>query len=342
MPSTGIAITIVPSPEHNLPSHPENVGRFQYFDELINNPEKYELLKLDPDQAPYEILQQVHPLEYLRALEDAVRKGPGFVDYGDTYITQESLQAAQNAVGGLISILSAIDNGLCEHGFALVRPPGHHATATQPMGFCLLNNVAIAARYAQELGFQKVMIVDFDVHHGNGTQAIFQDDPDILYFSTHQVGIFPGSGRLNEIGMGDGVGSIVNLPLPAGTGDQAIEVICAEILNPVADKFMPDLILVSAGFDAHWDDPLANLQFTIAGYHYFSDMLKTIALRHCDGKIIYVLEGGYNPKTLFDGVSSVLLSLSQEPPQDFPQDVAPLPEPPIESLLEDVKQIHAL
>jgi acetoin utilization deacetylase AcuC-like enzyme len=342
MPSTSIAITIVPSPEHNLPSHPENVARFQYFDQLINKPDKYEVLKVEPTVAPYEILQQVHPLEYLRALEQAVQKGPGFVDYGDTYVTQESLQAAQKAAGGLLNILTSIDNDVSEHGFALVRPPGHHATATQPMGFCLLNNVAIAARYAQELGFKKVMIVDFDVHHGNGTQAIFQGDPDVLYFSTHQVGIFPGSGQLSETGTGEGEGSIINLPLPARTGDRAIELICDEILIPAADKFMPDLILVSAGFDAHWDDPLANLQFTIAGYHHFSSVLKTIATRHCSGKIVYVLEGGYNPKTLFDGVSSVLLALFQEPAPDLPKDVAPLPEPSIDSLIAQVKQIHEL
>lgn len=342
MSSSSIAISIVPSPEHNLQSHPENVSRFQYFDQLINMPQGFEVLSVEPVRPTDEILESVHPREYIQTLAQAVKKGPGFIDHGDTYITQESLSAARKAVGGMLGVLNSIAAGNTDVGFALIRPPGHHATATQPMGFCLLNNVAIAARYAQGLRYKKVLIVDFDVHHGNGTQAIFDDDPDVLYFSTHQVGIFPGSGHIHEIGRGDGVGTSINVPLPAMAGDEAISTICNEILCPRATIFEPDILLVSAGFDAHWDDPLANLQFTIAGYHRISTVLKSIANDHCDGKILFVLEGGYNPKTLLDAIKSVLSALSGRPAPEIPGDVAPYTEPSIFSLVDQVRQIHNL
>lgn len=342
MTTPEIAIAIVPSSEHNLESHPENVGRFQFFHQLAGDADPYRLHQVDPLPAASEDLQRVHPLEYLQALERAVEDGPGFVDYGDTYITPDSFRAAQNAVGGLISVIQAIHQGSMENGLALIRPPGHHATANMPMGFCLLNNVAIAARYAQELGYRRVMIVDFDVHHGNGTQAIFQADPDIFYLSTHQVGIFPGTGHIHEVGIGAGEGSLVNLPLPPGAGDNAIRSICEQVLIPAAGKFQPELMLVSAGFDAHWNDPLANLQFTISGYHLFAEVLKSIANQYCSGKIIFVLEGGYNPQTLFRGVRSVLLALADQSPAEIPGDLPPLPEPTIESIIAQVRQIHDL
>jgi acetoin utilization deacetylase AcuC-like enzyme len=342
MSSENVVVSIVPSPEHNLQGHPENHSRFQYFDRLFDRSSNIQIDKLQPIEARDDLLQQVHPVEYLHALKDAVNKGPGFIDYGDTYITQDSYEAALSAVGGLLSVLTAIDESTSENGFALIRPPGHHATATQPMGFCLLNNVAIAARYAQMLGYQRIMIVDFDVHHGNGTQAIFQEDAEVSYFSTHQVGIFPGTGHLHEIGVGIGKGTIMNVPLPARCGDGAVELVCDELLIPFADKFKPDLLLVSAGFDAHWEDPLANLQFTLAGYHRFSTVLKSIAARHCMGKILYVLEGGYNPLTLLEGIRSVLLALSSQPAPDFPDDDPPFPEPTIVSLIDEAKQIHGI
>ncbi len=342
MSSSSIAISIVPSPEHNLQSHPENVTRCQYFDQLINKHQEFEVLSAEPARPTDEILESVHSREYIQALAQAVKRGPDYIDYGDTYITQESLRAARKAVGGMLGVLNSIATGNTDVGFALIRPPGHHASATQPMGFCLLNNVAIAARCAQGLGYEKVLIVDFDVHHGNGTQAIFDNEPDVLYFSTQQVGIFPGSGHVHEIGGGDGIGTSINVPLPAMAGDEAISTICTEILLPSAAIFEPDIVLVSAGFDAHWDDPLANLQFTIAGYHRISTVLKSIANDHCDGKILFVLEGGYSPKTLLNATKSVLLALSDRPAPEIPGDVAPYAEPSIFSLVDQVRQIHHL
>jgi acetoin utilization deacetylase AcuC-like enzyme len=342
MSSEKIAISIVPSPEHNLHSHPENHLRFQYFDRLFENYRGIELDTVDPIEVPDDVLQQVHPIEYLQALKDACKKGPGFVDYGDTYVTQDSYGTALRAVGGLLGVLAAIDENRFKNGFAMIRPPGHHATATQPMGFCLLNNVAVAARYAQLLGYQKIMIVDFDVHHGNGTQAIFQDDPDVLYISTHQVGIFPGTGHLHEVGVGAGKGTIINLPLPPKCGDSAIMLVCDELLVPAADRFKPNLLLVSAGFDAHWEDPLANLQFTLTGYHHLSTILKSIATQHCQGRILYALEGGYNPHTLLEGIKSVFHALSIQPAPDYADDIPPYPEPSIVSLIDEAKQIHGI
>lgn len=343
MSPSKIAISIVPSPEHNLQNHPENVGRFEYLDKLMEEEKAYVIHKVDRSSiALDQTIRKVHPSEYIQALTQAVKMGPGFIDYGDTYITQESLIAAFNAVEGTLSVLSAIHEGASEHGFALIRPPGHHATATQAMGFCLLNNIAIAARYAQDLGYKKVLIVDFDVHHGNGTQAIFQEDPRIVYFSTHQAGIFPGTGHVGESGENEGEGSIINVPLPPMAGDKAIELICDEILIPIADRFMPDILLVSAGFDAHWNDPLANLQFTIGGYHYFSSVLKAIAQRHCNGKVLFALEGGYNPNTLLNGVQAVFYALAEERLPEIAGDDARYAEPTIESLVANVKHIHSL
>lgn len=342
MSAPRLAYTRIRSPEHKIGMHPENPGRFQHFDRLEQSPYADRLLLLQSEPALREDVEAVHAGSYLQALEQACRQGPGFVDYGDTYVTPASFEAALDSAGGGIRVAQAVLNGEAEMGFALNRPPGHHATETQAMGFCLLNNIAIAARYAQKMGVNKVMIVDFDVHHGNGTQDLFESDPDVLYLSTHQSGIYPGTGKVHEVGVGAGEGSLVNIPLPARTGDEGFNKVVERIMIPVADRFQPDLLLISAGFDAHWNDPLAGLQLTTSGYHALATSLKEIADAHCDGRIVFFLEGGYDPEALAFNIDAVLRALFDIPLEEDPLGHAPKDEPGINTLLDEICEVHHL
>jgi acetoin utilization deacetylase AcuC-like enzyme len=337
-----IAFASVRSPEHHLDGHPENSNRFIHFDQLHALPISKKLLEIQPKLADEKTILQIHPSEYLAALQEAVKHGPGFLDYGDTYITQDSFQAAMMSAGGVLQVLEAILLDQVRGGFALVRPPGHHATHTRAMGFCLLNNIAIAARQAQKMGLEKILIVDFDVHHGNGTQDIFEADPSVFYLSSHQAGIFPGTGHLHEIGTGEGEGTNVNVPLPPRAGDQALTSIYGEILKPLAQRFQPEMIMVSAGFDAHWSDPLASLLLTKGGYYSIAQSLTSLADSLCEGRIMFVLEGGYDPKTLFECVSAVLSAMAGDLPLDDDTDESPYSEISIDSLLEQVATIHKI
>lgn len=342
MTGASIAYTLVPSPEHDLASHPENHARFAHIASRLSGPIGEHLLAIEPQPVAAQILTAVHPPAYLQALEQAVAQGPGTIDYAPTYVTTASYQSALNAAGGTIGVLNAILDGSARAGFAFVRPPGHHATASHAMGFCLLNNLALAARQAQRQGLRRVMIVDFDVHHGNGTQAITEDDPDILYLSTHQQGIYPGTGALTDTGQGAGEGSVINLPLPAGAGDQAFHEIFERIVEPAAARFVPDILLASAGFDGHWRDPLANLQLSGAGYHELGRRLGALADQHCQGRILFVLEGGYDPQALAHGAASILCALAGVAPPQDPIGPAPHPEPPVSRLIDNAIAIHSL
>lgn len=337
-----LAYTLVPSPEHNLASHPENVDRFRHFGRILETPFADRLLSIAPQQADEADLTAVHPLNYLQALEQAAARGPGYIDYAPTYVTPASYRSALEAAGSTLKVSEAVIGGQAEAGFALVRPPGHHATPTRPMGFCLLNNIAIATRRAQAHGLRRVMIVDFDVHHGNGTQEFFEEDPSVLYVSTHQAGIYPGSGALSDIGSGEGRGSVVNLPLPAGAGDLAFAQITEQLIEPLADRFRPEMLLVSAGFDAHWRDPLAGLQLSAEGYYHLAAQLRGVAEKWCQGRVVFALEGGYDPEALIGGVLACLYGLAGEPSPDDPLGPARDPEPDISRLLENAAAIHKI
>jgi acetoin utilization deacetylase AcuC-like enzyme len=337
-----IAYALVASPEHDLGSHPENHARFAHLLSTLQENVPGKLLHVEAGLASPEELSAVHPIGYLQALKEACAEGPGYVDYAPTYVTTGSFEAARAAAGGTLAVLEAVVGGRAASGLALIRPPGHHATPTRAMGFCLLNNIALAARRAQALGLRRVMIVDFDVHHGNGTQAATEADPDILYLSTHQWGIYPGSGAIDDLGPGEGRGSVYNIPLPGGAGDAAFAGIAERVIEPAAKRFRPEILLVSAGFDAHWRDPLAGLQLTIAGYHALGRALAAIAREHCEGRIVYVLEGGYDPEVLAHGVSAIALSLAGEPFLTDPLGSAPRPEPEVDSVLERVCVSHGL
>jgi acetoin utilization deacetylase AcuC-like enzyme len=337
-----IAFTIVASPEHNLPGHPENPRRFQHFHRLTEPPFSEQLLRVEPREDPVSAITSIHPPSYLEELEQAASRGPGFLDHGDTYVTPASYQAALEAVSGALSVVNAVIEGQATGGLALVRPPGHHTSATRPSGFCLLNNIAIATRYAQSHGYPRVAIVDFDVHHGNGTQALFEKDPSVLYISTHQYGIYPGTGSIQETGLGEGKGSVVNIPLPARAGDQAFEAVTEQVIEPITERFGPDILLISAGFDAHWNDPLASLQLSTTGYHQLGTSLLRMAKNLCENKIVYFLEGGYDPDDLWDNVLAILYSLKKEPMPADRLGPAPFAEANIENLIETLQSIHGL
>ena len=240
-------------------------------------------------------LFRVHTPEYLRIVLEDVADGLVVLSTGDTAIKGEAtLDAARRAAGGLLLAVDAVCTGRVENAFAVVRPPGHHATPSKGMGFCLFNNVALAARHAQSThGLERVLIVDWDVHHGNGTQETFYEDARVLFFDTHQSPLYPGSGHADETGRGAGEGFTINCPFPAGAGRREIVGAFRDRLVPAADRFRPQLVLVSAGFDSRDGDPLGRFTLTDADFAELTGIVREIADRHAGGRIVSTLEGGY-------------------------------------------------
>ncbi len=330
--------------DHDLPGHPENRRRLEGVVRLLTGRGLLARAQALPCAAiSDERLLRVHPAAHLQRVETLAQEGGGFLD-PDTYVRPASALAARLAAGGLSDLTLAVLAGEARNGLALIRPPGHHATATAAMGFCLYSNVALAARTAQaEHGVQRILIVDFDVHHGNGTQAIFYPDPDVVFFSTHQYPYYPGTGALGEIGLGAGRGATVNVPLPPGVGDAGYAAIYSQILWPLARRVRPQLILVSAGFDAHWDDPLASMALSLSGYAHLTRTLLDVAAELCQGKIVFALEGGYNLDVLAHGVLGTLtLLLDPAAPASDPFGPAPRPERDASAVIERVRAIHGL
>jgi len=297
---------------HNTGSHPENAAR------LISIMEGMEARNLTkntervlPVRASREQLEYVHTAAYVQQVEALSKRGGGMLD-PDTPVCSASYDIALLAAGGLIRAVDAVmdDSNPLKHVFALVRPPGHHANATRGRGFCIFNNVAIAAEYLKrEYGAKRILIADWDVHHGNGTQEIFFDDPSVLYFSTHQYPHYPGTGWVDEVGKGDGAGFTVNVPLPSGTDDAGYVYALTSILVPVAREFRPEFVLVSSGFDAHITDPLASMSVTSRGFGLFTDVIMAIAKELCNERIVLTLEGGYNLDAISESVLAVFKSL---------------------------------
>ncbi|XP_049402989.1 histone deacetylase 14, chloroplastic-like isoform X4 [Solanum stenotomum] len=266
---------------------------------------------------------------------------------GHNQTFQESLLAAGAGISLVDSVVAASRVSKDPPvAFALIRPPGHHAVPKGAMGFCVFGNIAIAARYAQRMhGLKRVFIIDFDVHHGNGTNDAFYEDPDIFFLSTHQAGSYPGTGKIDQIGSGNGEGLTLNLPLPGGSGDTAMRTVFDEVIVPCAQRFKPDIILVSAGYDAHLLDPLASLQFTTGTYYMLASSIKQLAEDLCGGRCVFFLEGGYNLSSLSNSVAESLRaflgdwSLASE--LDDPSYLHEEPLKKVKQIIEKVKHIHS-
>lgn len=291
--------------------HPESPERLEsVYGTLAQWPHGHRLTRIQPRLATREELLWVHSRDLLDRLTATV-DGTGQMLSADTQASPGSCLAARLAVGGLFAAMEKVVAGDLANAFALVRPPGHHAERNRAMGYCLLNNVALGAMYARRtLGLERVLIVDWDVHHGNGTQHAFDSDPSVLFFSMHQYPHFPGTGHFTETGIGRGEGYSINIAMPKRYGDGEYAVLMETLLGPVAEQFAPDLILVSAGFDTHASDPMGNMRMTAAGFALLTRILMDCAQALCRGRLVLCLEGGYHLQALAESVLAVLSELS--------------------------------
>ena len=331
--------------EHDTGQHVENAQRLRdVISVLEQSGVKQQLVPIQPEPASIDDLLTVHSKEHIARIENIAKEGGGWLD-PDTLTSEASYKVALHAAGGLIKAVTAVMDGELNSAFALVRPPGHHATERRAMGFCLFNNVAIAAKYAlNNHSIKRILIVDFDVHHGNGTQETFYRDPKVLYFSTHEYPFYPGTGDIDESGAGDGEGTIINVPLPGFCGDEEYLRIFNEILVPAARRFQPQLILASAGYDAHWADQLALMQVTVTGYSRMAVILKGLADELCNGRLVFTLEGGYNTMALAHSIRAMLEVLLGKTEIDDPlgQPLHSGRAPNIDTILQAVKTEHNL
>ena len=290
--------------KHDLPSHPENKQRLISIVDLLKK-EGFKFLK--PEMRREDEILKVHSKEYLNLVKN-LSSSSGWLD-SDTYVVKSSFEVAKLAVSGVLQAIDFVLEGKFNYGFALVRPPGHHAKPKRGMGFCLFNNVAIGANSILKKGLvERVLILDLDCHHGNGTQEIFYNRNDVLYFSLHQYPYYPGSGSIEEMGSGLGEGFNINIPLPSGTDDFNY-LKSLEIFSSIAEQYKPNIILVSMGYDTYWNDPLTNFNLTLNGYKKIAKLVKEVAKKVCKGKLVFVLEGGYNLEGLSKGVANFLFEL---------------------------------
>jgi acetoin utilization deacetylase AcuC-like enzyme len=329
--------------EHDTGNHCETAQRLVEIMALLQKRGITEkAVSIPPRPASIDELLAIHSREHIARIERVSLGGGGWLD-GDTVTSPSSYDAALYAAGGLIEAVDAVLEDKVESAFGLVRPPGHHATQNQAMGFCLFNNVAIAARHALNK-VDRILIADFDVHHGNGTQDLFYSEPHILYFSTHQYPHYPGTGRVEEIGAGEGEGTTINVPLPGGCGDEEYLRVYNEVLAPSAERFRPDLILVSAGYDTHWADLLSSMLVSTAGFAQITMILKRLADELCKGRLVFTLEGGYDLAAISQSVRATIEVLLGETEIDDPLGESRLGSGPqdIGPLLQSVKQIHSL
>ena len=284
------------------PGHPERPDRYRVVEAALGEPQFDDLKREEAEIAELDVTRYVHSNRYVDGLEES-RPDDGYVylDGGDTMMEPSTWEVVLRGVGGTLQAVDKVLSGEVQNAFVACRPPGHHAETERAMGFCLFNNISIGARHAQKKhGLTRVAIVDFDVHHGNGTQEIFYSDPSVLYASTHQMPLFPGTGAKRETG----VGNIFNSPLAAGDGGRELREAFEERILPALDTFRPELIIVSAGFDAHERDPLGSLRMTAADFRGITRELMRSAERNCQGRLVAVLEGGYDLQGLSESVTA--------------------------------------
>ena len=293
--------------------HPESPQRLEAIYEMLDSSDMSgKFVDIKPRYADEDEISIVHSQSYIERVASTSGKKRTFLD-PDTETSPESFEIAKLAVGGLLNAVDCVVKGDVNNAFALIRPPGHHAERGRAAGFCIFNNVAVGALHAiRNHGMKKILVVDWDLHHGNGTQNTFYEDPQVLYFSTHQSPFYPGSGSVNEIGRGGGLGYTINVPLRRGPGDAEYLRIFRKILEPVAREYNPDLVMLSAGFDIYHNDPLGGMQVTPAGFRNLVRVLLNIADACSNGRFVATLEGGYNIQGLRDSVKSILLEMKGE------------------------------
>jgi len=331
--------------KHDTGQHPENAKRLLAIMRYLERTGPWQqLVSIKAEAATVEDIARVHDKEYISEVRELADNGSGQLDL-DTIVSADSYEAALYAAGGVIKAVDTVVSGDITSIFALVRPPGHHATARRGMGFCLFNNVAIAAEYAlHKYNLNRIAVIDFDIHHGNGTQNAFYDDTRLLYISTHQYPHYPGTGKIDETGTGAATGTTVNIPLPVGCGDVQYKEAFEQVVIPVTRRFKPQLIMVSAGYDGHWSDGLASMQLSITGFAQIAGYIKKLADEVCDGHLVLSLEGGYNLTALSASVRATFEALLGI--EDIEDKLGQLPfdfeAPDITTLLKQVKEIHNL
>ena len=321
------------------PGHPESPRRLEVIYDMLEKEPRGNIQMVEPREAFPEELGWNHTASYIERIRKTSGRPPFRLD-PDTSTSAGSWLAATLAAGGLFSLLEAIFAGSVGNGFALVRPPGHHAERDHAMGFCLFNNVALGAYLAlNRLGCSRVMIIDWDLHHGNGTQHSFYHDPRVLYCSTHQYPYYPGSGGMEETGASKGEGFTVNVPLGPGAGDMDFAAVFSQVFIPIGAAFKPDVIIVSAGFDIFRGDPLGSMMVSDRGFGLLAALLKGLAEKTCGGKIAFCLEGGYDLKGLAGGVASVLDALRGQGELD--PSIVGSSSPAVAQRIEEVRAVHA-
>lgn len=331
--------------KHDTGQHVENARRLEAIISYLEQTGlKQQLTPIKPRPATIQELTLVHHEQHITHIREVAQRGGGWLDV-DTVMSPDSYDAALYAAGGVIRATEAVMNGEISSAFALVRPPGHHATRQRAMGFCLFNNVAIAAKYTlAKFGLEHILIIDFDVHHGNGTQDAFYDNPQVLYISTHQYPHYPGTGSIEETGSGTARGTTVNIPLPSRCGNTEYQQVFEQIIVPVAKRFRPQLILVSAGYDPHWADDLALMQVSVTGFAQVVKIIKGLADELCSGRLVFSLEGGYNLTALATSVKATFDVLLGNTNIEDPlgQTRHRWAAPSIAPLIKAIKEIHNL
>ncbi len=330
--------------DHDEPSHPECAARLRSINSAIAADTQLSALlqPLEPRRATDAEILAVHQAGLLHQLEHMAADGGDWAD-PETYVLPNSVEIARLAAGGALAAVSAVLDQRVDQAFALIRPPGHHATPSTAMGFCLFNNAAIAAQFARDqYGLERVAILDWDVHHGNGTQDIFENDPHVLYISTHGWPLWPGTGHWREMGGQAGAGSILNLPLPPLTGDMGFDMAFRQVIAPAIQSFRPQLLIVSAGYDAHIQDPLGSLAVSTAGYANLAAIVYNLAAEVCDGRLVGLLEGGYNLEALAHSVVATLRTWLQLPHGASAHAATHIPEPDLTPLINALRAAHPL
>lgn len=340
MTKLGIVLDKLYFDHDNGMGHPESQERlFAIVDMLRETRLLEEVVGIEPRDATKEEITLVHDPKYFDLIQSTKGKIRVFLD-PDTSTCPVSFNAAVRAVGGMLDATDKVMKGEVDIAFPLVRPPGHHAERNRAMGFCLFNNVAVGAAYASKVyGVKRILIVDWDLHHGNGTQNMFYDSSEVLYFSTHQYPYYPGTGSVNEVGVQNGFGYTINVPIHPGMGDKEYIKIFFEILKPVIEQYKPELILISAGFDTYFGDPLGGMGVSPKGFAQMTRFLKEMAESYCSGKLVLILEGGYNLEGLWESTKAVIEELLEKNKTDYGDLTV---ETKVDPIIERVKKVQSV